>query len=182
MAVLAGKSTKLIILLFILLTIYIQFYGKIENKIFVVPASSHTNFDISDLSETLTSKAEAYLSRPLIFIVGAQSSGTSLTRLILDVHPEVNCGDETSVTYRVANFVVQHIFNVNWSVRFLADFGVKNETVEKAAALFIYYMMENNKKNLEFDITKAKYLCNKGSMLRVFFLTKFISFITYIWK
>lgn len=34
----------------------------------------------------------------------------------------------------------------------------------KAAALFVYYMMENNKKNPEVDMSKIKYLCNKEPM------------------
>jgi len=34
-------------------------------------------------------------TRPPIFIVGCQRSGTTLLRLILDAHPNVSCGPET---------------------------------------------------------------------------------------
>ena len=114
-------------------------------------------------SFSLHSHVDLYLNREMIFIVGAQSSGTTLMRLILDVHPDINCGDETGIVHMVLKLVTNDYLNSSFYIKFMSDFGVSNQTVSEATAMFIYYMMENNKKNLEFDVTKAKYLCNKGT-------------------
>lgn len=113
-------------------------------------------------SSSLTSIVERYLNRDMVFIVGVQSSGTTLMRLLLDVHPDVNCGDETAVIYKQLNFVVNDILGSPYIVQFMKDFGVNKRTLNEATALFIYYMMENNKKNPDVDMSKMKYICNKG--------------------
>lgn len=184
MAVLAKKILRFILLIFILVTLYIRLFGGVAEKHTIATVIkelpprrpsiiiqhnysyswSFNNTAAANLNASLTSKIDEYLTRPMIFIVGAQSSGTSLMRLLLDVHPDVNCGDETSVTHRIVKFVNENILGTDWSVKFLADFGVKNETIEKATGLFVYYIMENNKKNPDFDTTKVKYLCNKGKL------------------
>lgn len=110
----------------------------------------------------LSSQVERFLNRDMIFIVGVQSSGTTLMRLLLDVHPDVNCGDETGIIFRTLDFVVKDILGSPSIVKFMSDFGVKKQTLKTAAALFIYYMMENNKKNPQVDIGRMKYICNKG--------------------
>lgn len=82
------------------------------------------------LDETLSKLAEIYLEQKLIFVVGAMSSGTTLMRLILDVHPDVNCGDETKIVHLMLEFV-QSIYRDRFYVNFMKSSGVKNETINK---------------------------------------------------
>lgn len=113
-------------------------------------------------NQSLTREADAFINRDMVFVVGAQSSGTTLMRLLLDVHPEVNCGDETFVIFYILDLINFRVLGSPSQLRFLSNFAIKNSTIEKATALFIYYVMENNKKNPQVDTTKVKYLCNKG--------------------
>lgn len=110
----------------------------------------------------LTSDAENYLKRDMIFIIGSKSSGTSLLQDLLNLHPDINCGDDTVAIPKILNLVGKRIFQNPAQVKFLSDFGVKNDTLEKATGLFIYYVMEKNKKNFYIDPYTIKYLCNKG--------------------
>lgn len=110
----------------------------------------------------MTSQIDMYLNRDIVFIVGSQSSGTTLMRLLLDSHSNINCGDETGIIHLLLKLVRNEYLLDPFYIQFMSDFGIKNQTVAKAAALFIYYMMENNLKNTEVDINRVKYLCNKG--------------------
>ena len=112
----------------------------------------------------LSSFVESYLNQPLIFIVGAMSSGTTLMRLILDVHPEINCGEETKIVHLFLEFV-RDVYANKFYVDFMNGLGVRNETIDTASALFIYYLMENNKKGPNpINFETIKYLCNKEPM------------------
>lgn len=109
----------------------------------------------------LSSIVDNYLSQDLIFVVGAVSSGTTLMRLILDVHPDVNCGDETKIVHLIIEFI-KDVYKKKFYVEFMKSSRVKNETINKATALFIYYMIENNKKHESLQIEGIKRrLCNK---------------------
>lgn len=93
-----------------------------------------TNFDHEIETERsniqLTSFVDNYLNQKLIFIVGAKSSGTTLMRMILDVHPDVNCGDETKIVHLLLEFV-ESVYRNNYYVEFMRHSGVKNETIKK---------------------------------------------------
>lgn len=78
----------------------------------------------------LSSLVDDYLNQKLVFIVGAMSSGTTLMRLILDVHPDVNCGDETKIVHLLLEFV-ESVYRDKFYVQFMNNSGVKNETVRK---------------------------------------------------
>ena len=78
----------------------------------------------------LSSLVDDYLNQKLVFIVGAMSSGTTLMRLILDVHPDVNCGDETKIVHLLLEFV-DSVYRDKFYVQFMNNSGVKNETVRK---------------------------------------------------
>lgn len=78
----------------------------------------------------LSSLVDDYLNQKLVFIVGAMSSGTTLMRLILDVHPDVNCGDETKIVHLLLEFV-DSVYRDKFYVQFMNNSGVKNETVKK---------------------------------------------------
>ena len=79
---------------------------------------------------TLTSLIEKYLKQKLIFVVGAMSSGTTLMRLILDVHPDVNCGDETKIVNLMLEFV-DSVYRDRFNANFMKSSGVKNDTIDK---------------------------------------------------
>lgn len=78
----------------------------------------------------LSSFVDNYLNQKLIFIVGAKSSGTTLMRMILDVHPDVNCGDETKIVHLLLEFI-ESVYRNNYYVEFMRHSGVKNETIKK---------------------------------------------------
>ena len=70
-------------------------------------------------------------TRPPIFIVGCQRSGTTLLRLILDSHPNISCGPETLF---LVDFVERVTGERHW--RHLAQFGFPKEYwQERVAAL-----------------------------------------------
>lgn len=99
----------------------------------------------------ISSFVDHYIKQKLIFVLGSMSSGTTLTRLVLDTHPEINCGDETKIIELMLTFIEKTTTN-EYFMRFMANAGTKNATIDKATALFIYYVLENNfkTKNITF--------------------------------
>lgn len=92
-----------------------------------------TNKDDHDIERPniqLTSFVDNYLNQNLLFIVGAKSSGTTLMRMILDVHPDVNCGDETKIVHLLLEYV-ESVYRNKYYVEFMRHSGVKNETIKK---------------------------------------------------
>lgn len=125
-----------------------------------VVKSTHMTVDQTRLSPLV----DAFLKRDLVFIVGAMSSGTTLMRYILDVHPQVNCGDETKIIHLLFEYM-KNTLKDNFYVNFMRNSGVKNETLYKATGLFVYYMMENNWKRHDVPLSdEVRYLCNKEPM------------------
>jgi protein-tyrosine sulfotransferase len=120
-----------------------------------------TIHDVTAFNRRLFSIADSFLNQKLIFIIGEVSSGTTLLRYILDSHLQVNCGDETKIIHKLIQ-LVKDTFNDAASLSFMQNSGIKNETIQKATALFIYYMMEMNSKKHNTKISSdIKYLCNK---------------------
>lgn len=112
--------------------------------------TSELKMHITPLDTPLLSNiVDNYIQQKMIFVLGSMSSGTTLTRLILDTHPEVNCGDETKIVELLLSFISKTI-NDKYFMKFMANAGTKNITIEKATALFIYYVMENNFKSKNF--------------------------------
>ncbi|KAK4469385.1 hypothetical protein MN116_006942 [Schistosoma mekongi] len=85
---------------------------------------------------------------PLIFIGGHQSSGTSLLRILLDIHPMVRCGPEPIVTREILTF--KKTTHGDW----LSQSGISNEVLDNAIAGFIVYILQNMG-------TPAERLCHK---------------------
>jgi protein-tyrosine sulfotransferase len=79
----------------------------------------------------------------------------------LDVHPEVNCGDETKIVHLLLKFI-ESVLSYTEYTWFMQKVGVKRDDIDKATGLFIYYLMEQNGKNYSLPIDeKVLYLCNK---------------------
>ena len=139
-----------------------SFIEELINKRYDLKDMNTANARISH-KKFLSSIIEPYFKQNFIFIVGAMSSGTTLMRLILDVHPEVNCGDETKIVHLLLEFI-NGVYKDSFYVKFMNNSGVRNETINNATALFIYYMMENNRKNTGVKMNSIKYFCNKEPM------------------
>lgn len=99
----------------------------------------------------ISSFVDHYINQKLIFVLGSMSSGTTLMRLVLDTHPEINCGDETKIVELMLTFIEKTTAN-EYFMKFMASAGTKNATIDRATALFIYYVLENNykTKNISF--------------------------------
>ena len=101
----------------------------------------------------LSKLVDHYIKQKLIFVLGSMSSGTTLMRLVLDTHPEINCGDETKIIELMLSFIEKTNGN-EYFMKFMANTGIQNSTLEKATALFIYYVMENNFKTMNLTFLK----------------------------
>jgi len=90
---------------------------------------------------------------PLLFIGGYARSGTTLMRAILDVHPNVSCGPETKIIPTILKYIKDYKSNSD-AMKAFREAGFKNETLDSATSLFVYYILENHIRN-------AKHLCAK---------------------
>lgn len=118
------------------------------------PLIFHNHMSRPRLSEII----DTYINQKLIFILGSMSSGTTMMRLVLDTHPEVNCGEETKIIELLLSFIGTTTVN-HYFMDFIQKSGVKNETIEKATAMFIYYIMENNLKTKNLTALKSVINC-----------------------
>lgn len=90
---------------------------------------------------------------PLIFIGGMPRSGTTLTRAMLDAHPDIRCGEETRVIPRLLTMRNQWMKSTKESAR-LMEAGLQSEVIDSAVAAF---MLEIIAKHGD----AAPRLCNK---------------------
>lgn len=97
---------------------------------------------------------EKYLQEPVIFIGGFVSSGTSLMRSILDVHPDVKCGPELKLTYSFLESLKELFENPKSKKTLHYSEKIQLENIEKAAGLLIFYLYINN-------VPNAIRVCNK---------------------
>lgn len=101
-----------------------------------------------------------FLLQPTIFIGGSMSSGTSLVRSILDVHPSVKCGPETKFINILLDYLKKVYTTDRNSLNFMKAAGIKNDTLDRSIGLAVYYvMLMNVEKNVER-------LCNKETSNR----------------
>ncbi|TGZ70219.1 hypothetical protein CRM22_003315 [Opisthorchis felineus] len=76
---------------------------------------------------------------PIIFVGGVSRSGTTLMRVLLDVHPWIRCGPEGMVIKPVLDF--RHSmprFHVNWS----RQAGIYPNLLDSAISKYIRYIVE----------------------------------------
>lgn len=106
---------------------------------------------------------EKYFHEPLIFIGGSMSSGTSLVRAILDVHPTVNCGPETVLINSEIKYLTNLFTYEPNTIRLINNAQIDNTTIKKALGISIYYLMLKNSNK------KFERLCNKepGNLIAI---------------
>lgn len=97
---------------------------------------------------------------PAIFIGGSMSSGTSLVRSILDVHPSIKCGPETKFVNLILDYLKSVYTSETNSLAFMKAAGLKNETIDRSIGLAVYYVMLMN---VERNVDR---LCNKETSNR----------------
>ncbi|RNA39424.1 hypothetical protein BpHYR1_051457, partial [Brachionus plicatilis] len=83
---------------------------------------------------------EDVFHEPLILVGGFKSSGTSLVRSLLDVHPECKCGPEIKVSVDSLPFLNVTLKQKIFSKKTLLD----SEKLRKALSLFAFYNYLNN--------------------------------------
>lgn len=105
-------------------------------------------------------QVEKFLEQKAIFIGGSMSSGTSLVRSLLDVHPSVKCGPETKFIHLILDYMKSMYTNDKASIRFMKAAGIKNETLDKSVGLAVYYVMLMN---IGSDVERV---CNKETSNR----------------
>ncbi|RMZ94201.1 hypothetical protein BpHYR1_020686, partial [Brachionus plicatilis] len=122
---------------------------------------------------------ELFLNRPHIFIGGTMSSGTSLLRSILDVHPQVKCGPETKIIQLLLEFITNLYDNDTVHLKFIRAAGISDQILDDSIGLAIYNVML---RNIQTNVGR---LCNKEPnnakyikyLLKIFPKSKFILII-----
>jgi len=90
---------------------------------------------------------------PLIFIGGVPRSGTTLMRAMLDVHPDVRCGEETRVVPRLLQMRSHWMKSQKESLR-LEEAGLTGDVLDSAISSFILEVVARHAE-------PANRLCNK---------------------
>ena len=122
-------------------------------------------------------KLKSIRQKDLVFVGGFGRSGTTLMRIILDVHPNIRCGPETKILPAFTGFLDQ-FFNRNRIVFDLAEAQLHNETLNNAAALFIYHIMLSHGQNATRLCAKdPELLLNMRHLHQIFPNAKFIFMI-----
>ncbi|RMZ97045.1 hypothetical protein BpHYR1_044289 [Brachionus plicatilis] len=123
------KADNLIVLVLIVQGLVILFHFPDQNyKILIVDRI----FSFDDI-----------LNEPLILVGGYMSSGTSLIRSILDVHPECKCGPEIKISFESLKLVES-----------LNETKINQEKMEKAMGIFSYFTYMTN-------VEPTYHICNK---------------------
>nr|VZI39338.1 unnamed protein product [Spirometra erinaceieuropaei] len=113
---------------------------------------------------------------PLIFVGGYPRSGTTLMRVLLDVHPKVRCGPETRILPRILHLSKQ-IVGKPEMVR-LADAGITRDTIDAAFLQFIRAIIFRSGPPAERYCVKDPFLDSvMGFLFEIFPNSKFILMI-----
>ena len=148
-----GKKRNILLYAVFLLTSTIAYlsYKHAANQI---RSQIKQNTSLTELPDKLTEiLANKMRKSPLIFIGGYARSGTTLMRAILDVHPSVSCGPETKIIPAVLKYI-KDFKSRQSEMKAFKEAGFKNDTLDSALSLFVYFIMENH-------IRKSERLCAK---------------------
>jgi len=92
---------------------------------------------------------------PIIWIGGVPRSGTTLMRVALDAHPDVECGAETRVIPRMLS-VHAAMERSDAETTYLEAAGVTNDTIDRALAAYILTVLTRH-----HAAATRRRLCNK---------------------
>lgn len=93
----------------------------------------------------------------VVFVGGVPRSGTTLTRAMLDSHPDIRCGEETRVIPRIMSMRSKWSKSEKEHQRLLAA-GLSDDSLDSATKSFISHIITAHGE-------PAKYLCNKDPLL-----------------
>lgn len=128
-----SRPKSYFIYFFLIQFLFIYFYWDTES----INIVKQTNNNLDDIFQ-----------QPLIFVGGYKSSGTSLVRSLLDVHPECKCGPEIKISVDSFNFLYTK------SIIYLDSDDPFKIKIEKAMGLFAFYNYLNN-------VPPVQRICNK---------------------
>lgn len=111
------------------------------------------NFTMSSETSVTNLNVNEILNSSLIFIGGYARSGTTLMRAILDVHDSISCGPETKILPKILQFLILFRESSKEMIE-LKNAGFKNNSIDQAAGLFVYQILNDH-------IKKAPILCAK---------------------
>ena len=102
--------------------------------------------------------------RPYIFVGGVPRSGTTLTRVLLDSHPDIRCGEETRIIPRILQ-MRERWKKSDKEGRRLVEAGLDDDVLTVIIRNFVSDV-------IELHGPPAKFLCNKdpltlGSMVEL---------------
>lgn len=96
-------------------------------------------------------------SQELIWVGGCPRSGTTLSRAMLDAHPDIRCGEETHIIPLLLDFHAKQLINPFMKQR-LADAHVTGDVLGDALAAYILTIIWKHG-------DMALHLCNKDPMV-----------------
>jgi len=96
---------------------------------------------------------------PVVWIGGVPRSGTTLMRVVLDAHPDIECGAETRVIPRMLS-VHAAMERSEKETTQLDAAGLTNDTIDRALAAYILTVLTRHH-HLETSSAPSHLLCNK---------------------
>ena len=133
-------------------------------NIFLPSIGDSYDLDVSpEYTETVTVKPEAETlvwynqSSEIIWVGGCPRSGTTLSRAMLDVHPDIRCGEETHIIPLLLDFHANQLANPFMKNR-LAEAKVTGDVLGDALAAYLLTIIWEHGSD-------APRLCNKDPMV-----------------
>ena len=122
----------------------------------IMSDSDDTSDSLLDL-ETLNPRVWYNGSKELIWVGGCPRSGTTLSRAMLDAHPDIRCGEETHIIPLILDFHAKHLTNGIMLTR-MSEAKVTGDVVADALGSYLLTIIWKHG-------TEALRYCNKDPMV-----------------